>query len=218
MKKTVLTLLFAGALLVRPPAASTASLSFVPDFQTIGWPATTGDVEVRFTGVSASGPLVGGFDIVIEYNPSIVAFQNVFFGTGLGDAGAFEALESVINDVPGFVQIASVSLLGTSDLLARQPASFLTLATLRFEAVSSGISPLAFVSPTLVSGVFPGLPDPSILSLDLSPGAIQVTVPEPGTFGLLGFVLTGVWARASRRGIALRATQRPAESQVPPEA
>ena len=163
-------------------AHATILLSFNPSAQTVLLPNTV-SVDLVVSGLGGGvSPALGGFQFNILYNPGIVHATDATFGLDLGDPGAFEALTSSDVSSPGAASLSEISLLTSSDLVAGEPASFV-LATLDFQTVGGGTTPLSFDSVVLSdeSG--------NILSFNASPGSITVLTPEPAFGGAAGVLL-----------------------------
>jgi hypothetical protein len=148
-------------------------------------------VEVIVGGLGAgSAPSVGAFDLNLAYNQLTLSATNVVFGTGLGEPG-LDALTGFDLGLPGWVNFASTSLLGSADLDALQPDPFV-LATLHFEAIFSGAAGLGFVSD---------------LRIDDAQGLkLPVDVPEPASLLLWGVAIAALGL--SRRRLAALRQQR----------
>jgi hypothetical protein len=176
-----------SGLLGTPPARA-ISLDFVPASQTVGTGPLSVDVAVSGLGAGIP-PSVGAFDLDVSFDPLVLAPISVTFGSFLGDVTLGEALTSFTLS-PGVVDLAEVSLLLPVELDALQPASF-TLATLAFNTLSTGTSPLTF-SQALVDDAFAVR-----VAADPSNGNVTVEatgpVPRPSGLLLLGWGLAA-WA------------------------
>ncbi len=120
----------------------------------------------------------------ISYNQSVLSLSSVAFGDPIQgdqlDLFGFGSVKGIDNSLPGVVNLFELSLDFPGDLDTLQVSSF-TLATLTFQTVSPGISPLTISNVILGDSV--GNP----LSADLSDGSISV--PEPATLALMGLGL-----------------------------
>jgi hypothetical protein len=159
--------------------SAAATISIEPSFQSVplGTPVT---VNVVATGIP---PLIGSFDFDLSWDASILAFTGITFGDSLGDPSS-EALTSEF-EFDAVLDFAEVSLLAPAALEARQGTGPLTLATLAFDTVGVGTSPLSWSGianvDLLVSDQLGDLVPSTFV-----PGAVEVTaVPEPGSLGLL---------------------------------
>jgi hypothetical protein len=171
-----------GLLWASPTLAIT--VDFVPSTQSVGVGQPVA-VDVVISGLTAGAPpSVGAFDLDVSFNAGILSPTGVTFGPFLGDPALLEALTSVAV-TPGLVDFAEVSLLLPAELDALQPASF-SLATLSFDALMAGTSPLTF-SQVAIADAFG-----ATLTASVSSGSINVVVPEPGTLLLLGAAITGL--------------------------
>jgi hypothetical protein len=150
----------------------------------------TADVDLVISGLgSGTAPSLGVFDLDISYDPTILAFDSVTFGDPiLGDQldiwllGGNPMGASVPS--PGFLNIFEVSLDFPWDLDDWQAEDF-TLATLTFDTLSLGTSPLNISIDTLGDA----WGDP--LAADVQNGSIS-PVPEPATLLLFGSGLAGL--------------------------
>jgi hypothetical protein len=181
MKKLSWLSMLVGVIgLLRATPALAISLDFVPAAQTV-LPGQLVTVDIVISGLGAGGtPSVGAFDLDVSFDATILSPLDVTFGPFLGDPSFFEALTSFTFS-PGVVDFAEVSLLSVAALDARQSASFI-LATLSFDTLAMGMSPLTF-SQIIVDDAFG-----QKLDIDEGSGKVNV-VPEPGTLALLS---TGV--------------------------
>ncbi len=193
-KMFVSFLLLSSVVLVGSSTGWAAMLFLSPVSQTVfeGDPVL---VNVRISGLGdGMDPSVGSFDLDVTYDTSVLAATGVTFGPHLGDG--IESIQSFDLSSPGLIDLAEISFLFD---LSGQPANF-TLATLLFDTVAPGTSPLTFTQ-SLVSDAF-GFP------LALSHvGDAEVTVMNPipapsamvlfGT-GLAGFVIWR-WTGCRRR-------------------
>ena len=192
IKKT--TWIFLGAALLLTPAAPARAimLDIDPAAQTVNLndPAT---VKLNISGLGAGvAPSLSGLDVDIGFDPSVLSFTSVVFGTGLDLLG----LGSVTQVTPAAnsVNLLELSLDSVADLNALQPAAF-TLATLTFATAGVGTSPLTIA----VNALGDAVGDP--LMATVSPGSVTVNavaVPEPATWLLVlsGLLAIGAVGRA----------------------
>ena len=152
-----------------PSSAGAIAVSIVPPSASVSTGAAI-STSLNIAGLS-NPPSVGAFDLTVSYNPSLLSFSGITFGSRLGDPGLLEALTS-FRPMPGLIEFAEVSLLAPSDLDTLQSSSF-PLSTLSFHGLASGTA-----SFSLVAGV-----------VDDAFGNKLVDVPEPGTLFLPGVIL-----------------------------
>ena len=183
-----LGLLTSLVVLVWAISSHAISLDFVPANQTVvvGTPVT---VDVVISGLNAANEIVSAFDLDVTYDSSILSATNVTFGLDLGDPSNFEALTAFTLSSPGVVDFAELSLLSDTDLAILQGDS-VTLATLGFDSLDVGTSPLNFVLDQFndVKGR-----NNEILPLTVGSGNVTVApIPEPSTMFLLGSGFAGL--------------------------
>lgn len=214
MKKVLCfsALLFIFCVLRITPAAA-ISIDFIPANQT----ANVGDslsVDVSISGLLAAGEIVSTFDLAVSYDSSVLFATGVSFGGFLDDMlfGGATFNGSDVTTTAGTVEFFELSFLTDDELALQQPDSFV-LATLSFDAIAEGISPLSFLEGTII-GV-PGLDvkgrNAAVL-LNLNGGIGDVTVlanavPEPATLWLLlSGIMVGGYFQRSRTACTKRAT------------
>ena len=103
-------------------------------------------VNVYLSGVPATSPatVCGAFDLTIQFDSTILRSTDATFGAALGDAASQEALTGKDLSASDTFLLAETSLLSPADLVARQAGagSRFVIATLYFEAISLGVSPV----------------------------------------------------------------------------
>ena len=174
------------------------SLDFVPSSQivTVGGSA---EVGIKISGLGdLIAPSLGTYDITIAFNPAVLAFNSVVYGDPiLGDQLDLFSLGSLTGTTPGVgsVNLFELSFDTVDDLNNLQAADFI-LATLSYDAIGVGISPLTF------SAVLLGDANGDALTATTSNGSVTVEsavtalVPEPSTMVL---VALGLWLLAWNR-------------------
>ena len=176
-----------------------ASLSFTPEstFVDVGDNFAV-EIWINELGTDELGNDValGAFDLTINFEPTMLAFDTYSLGIGLGYADNFEVL-----DFSGLVEEGSLNLWVTSLLtdLSSQPDDPLLLATVTFSALSAGTSALSFDA---LYDLGDALGDP--IEADFSNGTVTVNpsqtapVPEPATGLLFGMGIAGLAALQRR--------------------
>jgi hypothetical protein len=169
--------------------AQAISLDIVPSFQEV----LVGD-PVSVTLVMADlgtnvAPSLSTFELDVSFDPAILSFSTATYGDPvLGDQLDLFGLGFPITTTtpgPGSVNLFELSFNSDIELDGFQAGSFI-LATLTFNTLSQGASPLDITVGTL--GDATPLPDgPLPLVAAVGSGSIAVSaIPEPSTFILLG--------------------------------
>jgi hypothetical protein len=158
-----------------------ATITIVPTSQNIA----VGNqfvVGLQISGVGAgSAPSVGTFDLDLGFDPLLLSFVGATYGTGLDVLG----LGSIQSTTPGgsSVNLFELSLDSAADLNTLQPASFI-LATLTFDALANGTSPLT-ISPNALGDADGNSLAATLVNGSVTVGPVPTGVPEPSTFALL---------------------------------
>lgn len=184
-----------------PASASllTPDLRITPAAQTISL-GTPVQVALTISGLGDFvAPSLSTFDLNVEFDPTILGFNSVTFGDPvLGDQLDLLGLGSLSSATPGSgtVNLFELSFDSPDALDSLQSGAF-TLATLTFDSLLAGTSPLAMTFVIL------GDAGGDALTVDLFNGSVEVreaAVPEPATILLLGAGLVSVaWLRRRRR-------------------
>jgi hypothetical protein len=200
MRTTWLRVLgFALSLAVSAPSLASVILSAASQIVSQGQLTT---IEVNISGLG-NGTALGGFDLNIGFDPSLLGFSSAAYGDPtLGDQLDLEGFGTYTDTVTGTgtTEITELSFDSAFALTSLQAANF-TLASLTFDALAPGVSPV-----TLSVNALPDQNGNSIAAGTVS-GLIDIqsaggaAVPEPGTWllfcgGLVMLVLRG-YRRAS---------------------
>lgn len=187
---------FAGSLMfcsAFAQSAQAASIGFDPDNQSV---ANGSPVQVDIVFSDLGGEIISAYDLDVTYDASIISATGVVFASSLGDEFFFEVFNDFDLSTPGIVDLAQISLLSDSDLLAFQGGDSITAATLMFDTLGTGTTELGFVFNAFndVKGSR-GL----VLDLDINGGSITVgsAIPEPSA--ALLFAVGALLLRPRRR-------------------
>lgn len=185
--KTFLFIFFLFCSMAVGAHAFGASVSLIPDSQTIGV-GDTADFDLYISGLgSYETPSLGAFNLDIMFDQNILAFEYLIFSPYLGDPDPsnFKTDSSVDTTTPGAVGLYEVSFLPAFDLDLLQPASF-TLASLTFTMINLGFSDLILENVVLSDSFGQEITGPMLQ------GAKVYPVPVPCTFLLLLGGLAGL--------------------------
>ena len=213
MQKFRLAVLITFGLLLMQAAAHAVPIpiDFVPNAQTVELGnQVSADVFVT-PGIS---DIISEFDMIVDWDDSLLSFAGIEFGTALGDPGFFEAFTDFADLGGGRLNVAELSLL--FDFTGLQDGAPFTLFTLTFDTIGIGTSALGLTgniagqpSPFNYLGDFFGNP------LEAIPGTGAVTVidpvavPEPATWLLfLAGMLAVVASRRERFDVGKQADRR----------
>ena len=165
-------------------AVSAASADTILSVQPFGQSVMLGSQALVDLNIAGLGdpPSLGTFDININFDPTILSFNNFLFGDlALGDQLDPTGGANTINFInPGFgtVEMFEISLDSATTLNSLQASSF-TLGVLTFDTIGGGTSSLDVTINAL------GDADGNALSESVQNGGVSVSaVPEPSTIYL----------------------------------
>jgi hypothetical protein len=167
-------------------------------------------VDVVVDDLDASDEIVSGFDLTIDFDPSLVRVAGVAIATDPGNELVEQAVigpgatAGGVSQPLGRVNLAAISLLGDTELAAAQ-GDRVVLATLAMDALAPGTATLELVPDEVpgvvgndVMGTESADSEPSVLEL-ASAGSANIVVPEPAIGMLHGLALALVGALARGR-------------------
>jgi hypothetical protein len=177
--------------------AQAVGLTFVPALQDVNI-GDTAVVDLQVVGVGDhTSPSLGGFDVTVNFDSSILSFVGATFGGLLGDIGLGEAT-TITTPGAGVVNLYELSFLEGNvamclfcvpPYLNDLQASSFVIASLSFQAIAGGSSALSLSNAILADENGDELSDPDLLGAVInvrSDGGGGTVVPEPSTFVLLG--------------------------------
>lgn len=138
-------------------------------------------IEIAGLGNGAP-PTLSSFDLDVSFDPSVLSFQSATFESALGTGS--DVLTSAAPIGPSSIDVAAASLLDSATLDANQPGSF-TLATLIFQAIAPGVSPLSIVDAILADTS--SIPGGNQIFVDSFSAASVTVSPIPEPSALLVF-------------------------------
>jgi hypothetical protein len=188
--------LLLGVLFLATPAQA-AMITVEPAFQQVSVGDSV-DVALNISGLGdGTAPSVGIFDLDVTWDATILALQHVTYGDPvLGDQLDPFGLGSVqaVLDLPGYANVFELSLDSPMDLDVMQADSF-TMATLTFDTLAVGISPVDVTVLSLGDALGDAIP------VQVAGGAVN-PIPEPSPevlFSLGAFLVAVAVSRRATR-------------------
>ena len=189
-KKLGLWLAVSAMALGMVSTAEAVTISLVPNANSV---PVGGLLAVDVVASDLGGSAVAAFDVNVDFDPSVVTFESIVFGTGL-DLGTFGSSTDVDAETVGQVNVYELSFELTEDLETLQPDGAFTLFTVLFKGFGAGANGLISVSPLSIASAA----GDAMAAVARSPISVGVTpVPLPAAAWLLMSGLVGV-ARFSR--------------------
>lgn len=156
-------------------------------------------IDVNVSGLgNGAAPSIGTFDVLLTFNPSLLSYTSVGWGSGL-DVLSLGSLQS---ETPGFgnVNLFELSFDSATDLNALQPSAF-RMFTVYFMAIGAGTSDIVLGVNAL------GDADGGSITHQIGNGSVTVqdagsAVPEPGTMGVVAIALLALCFGSRRRSFA----------------
>lgn len=192
MKNRLITAFVTALTLCTALRATAITIEFIPPSQSVSVGSTT-TVDLVISGlVDNAAPSLGGFDLDVGFDSSILYFSGATFGDQLD----FLRL-GIFQDVfpsSGTVNLYEVSVETEADLNDLQAGSFL-LASLSFDVLASGSSALSLS----INALGDSLGEP--LAAEIVGGTIRSVgaVPEPASLPLIGIGMLSMIALVMRR-------------------
>lgn len=170
-----------------PGAATAASLLITPLNAEVDMNESF-TLDLRVEGLGAGGaPSLGGFDIDITFDTSILELDAVVFGDpGLGNQlalGGFSAIQ-IESTLGGSTSLLELSLAPTDVLEAMQAPAF-DLVQLQFRAVGLGVTSVQIEPGAMLANAAGGA-----ISVDAIQSGSVTAVPEPSAALLFA---AGIW-------------------------
>ena len=187
LKKAVFGLVSA-TLLLTSFGAGAIEIFVTPSAQSVQLSDTV-IVDIEISGLRSGGaPSLGGFDINVGFNTSLLSLSSVQYSNQLDLGSPFGSLQGEILLATG-VNVSEASIQDTSDLDNSQSDAF-TLFSLTFDTIGLGTSLIDLTLNDLSDAL--SLP----LSSDLTSGSVTIRspgtpVPVPATMALLAIGLIG---------------------------
>jgi hypothetical protein len=150
-------------------------------------------VDIIISGLGGNTPpALGVYDIAIGFDPGILVLDQLTFGSGL-DVQGQGSFQDVDASLAGLVNLFELSFDLVADLESLQPSAF-TLASLAFDTLATGLSPLTLSVSSVGDALGESL---SVISY----GADIAVVPEPASWLLILVGVAGLALASRRRGL-----------------
>jgi hypothetical protein len=192
IKAAALSRLVALAFLIGvAPAAHAVTLVLSPSTQSVGV-GNSVSVDILISGLGDGvAPSLGGFDLEVSFDPSILVLTGATLNAPLGASAQF-SFEVQSTATGAVASLFALSALSGPELDALQGDEF-NVATLVFSTLAPGTSALVFGNVVLTNSVGGSLP------LDVAFNG-EIVVPEPSTSIGVGLGLAALALVRRRRG------------------
>ena len=188
----------ASAAAVGPVLSVSGSATLVNITDTVTLTLNISGLKVGDNVDLTGSPSVSAFDLVLNYDPTVLTLQSSTFGSKLWLSNTSDPTYADVQidlSTPGRVELFDLSSDSAATLRSLQPASF-SLGTVTFAAAGIGSTKLTWDAATSLSDET-GAASVAFTSTDSATITSNV-VPEPGTCGLVGLGLLGLLARGRR--------------------
>ncbi len=137
-----------------------------------------------WNGNGASTSILGGWDLDLTFDSSVISYQSTGFDP---DDGLLDNFGLDLELIPGLLNLSDLSFSSSPDLASAQNGlgNTFVLATLEFAAIGVGTTDLVLTGNAFTDA------DASGLEVALTGGSAEVIgeVPEPGILSLTGLSL-----------------------------
>ena len=176
MRYQYVLLLVVAVVLLSSPAFSDAILSVQPSVTTAN-PGDDFSINIDVSGVTD----LYAFQFDVTFDPNILAFSLITEGSFLPGGGSTVFIPGTPDNVAGTLTFTADTLVGSISGVDGSG----TLATLFFQALASGSSPIVLSNASLL--------DPTFSDITATTVSGTATVPEPGILLLLATSLGALW-------------------------
>jgi len=190
MKKIAILVISCLALFITSPVFAVPIVSIQPSTQTV---LTSEDFT--FDIVISDVFNLSGWNIDINYDPSVISFNSITEGPFLSNYGTYTTIFG--SSTPAANTVRGVDMIFDFFNPGASVSGSGVLATLSFTGFTQGITPLTLSNVTLTD------PGASLIFCTLESGNVAVNnpVPEPSTILLLAIGLMGIVVIKKKRSL-----------------